>query len=163
MNYVSFFAVGMNQLSRTLAALGLAIAASLFSVTATAAKDPVYTSTFSSAAAGGYDVTAYFSEAKPVKGKKAFTTEYKGANWYFASRANLNAFTQDPEKYAPQYGGYCAWAVAQGKTASGDPLYWTVHDDKLYLNYNKKINKRWLAKRDAFIVAGDKNWPEVLN
>ncbi len=126
-------------------------------------EDPIYTSRFSNAAAGGYDVTAYFSEAQPVKGKKAFSTQYQGADWRFASQENLDKFTQNPEKYAPQYGGYCAWAVAEGKTASGDPMLWTIHEDKLYLNYNKKINTRWLNDKENFIVKGDKNWPSVLN
>ena len=86
-----------------------------------AAKDPIYTSLFSKNAAGGYDVTAYFSENKPVKGKKKFNTSYMGANWLFASQENLDLFLADPEKYAPQYGGYCAWAAAGGYTAKGDP------------------------------------------
>jgi len=128
-----------------------------------AEKAPVYTSYFSNVAAGGYDVTAYFTEAKPVKGKKAFKTEYMGVDWHFSSRENLDKFTGNPDKYAPQYGGYCAWAVAQGDTASGDPLQWTVHDGKLYLNYNKKINNRWRADMEKFIADGDKNWPAVLD
>jgi len=126
-------------------------------------KDPVYTTYFSNVAADGYDVTAYFTESKPVKGKKAFKTEYMGVDWHFSSRENLDKFTASPQQYAPQYGGYCAWAVAQGDTASGDPLQWTVHDGKLYLNYNKKINNRWRADMEKFIADGDKNWPAVLN
>ncbi|MGI9311627.1 MAG: YHS domain-containing (seleno)protein, partial [bacterium] len=102
-------------------------------------------------------------EVAPVKGKKNFKTQYMDANWLFASQENLDKFLAEPEKYAPQYGGYCAWAVAQGKTASGDPLLWTVHDDKLYLNYDQEINERWRADMENFIVAGDGNWPAVLN
>lgn len=130
---------------------------------ALAKEDPIYTRAFSNAAAGGYDVTAYFTESRARKGKAKFTTEYMGAKWSFASRENLERFAADPEKYAPQYGGYCAWAVSQGSTASGDPLQWTVHNDKLYLNYNKKINERWARDKDALIVTGDMKWPEVLD
>ena len=139
------------------------LAAMTLSTAAWAKEDPIYTSYFSSAAAGGYDVVAYFTEARPVEGKKAFTTKYKDADWSFASQENLDKFTANPEMYAPQYGGYCAWAVSQGGTASGDPLLWTVHNDKLYLNYDKQINDRWSADKDRLIVDGDKNWPSVLN
>lgn len=152
----------MRNYLRNLAGV-LAAAAMMLPGTAWSAEDPIYTGSFSNVAAGGYDVTAYFTEAKPVKGKKAFRTEYKGADWYFASQENLDKFTGNPEMYAPQYGGYCAWAVAQGSTASGDPLQWTVHNDKLYLNYDKEVNERWSADKDRFIVDGDKNWPSVLN
>lgn len=156
----------MKNYLRNLAA-GFALAAlmptMMLSGAASAKEDPIYTSYFSSAAAGGYDVTAYFTEARPVKGQKAFKTEYQGADWLFASQANLDKFTANPEMYAPQYGGYCAWAVSQGDTASGDPLLWTVHQSKLYLNYNKETNKRWSADKDKLIVDGDKNWPSVLN
>ena len=140
------------------------LAAMTLSGAAWAKEDPIYTAGyFSNVAAGGYDVTAYFSEGAPVKGKKAFKTKYMGADWHFTSQENLDKFTGNPEMYAPQYGGYCAWAVSQGDTASGDPLLWTVHNGKLYLNYDKEINNRWSADKDALIVAGDKNWPAVLN
>ena len=130
---------------------------------ALAKKDPVYTGKFSNAAAGGYDVTAYFSESRPVKGNSKFTAKYRGAKWSFASKENMEKFLADPEKYAPQYGGYCAWAVAQGNTASGDPLLWTVHGGKLYLNYNKKINDRWSRDKDSQLAKSDENCPEVLH
>ena len=138
------------------------LAALLLAGVAHAKKDEIYTARLSNLAAGGYDVTAYFSDAKPIKGDKQFTTEYRGATWRFASRENLDKFTADPQQYAPQYGGYCAWAVAQGKTASGDPLQWTVHNDKLYLNYNKTINNRWRNDMENFIVAADNHWPTVI-
>ena len=144
-------------------ACAFALAAITLPGAVSAKEDPIYTAIFSSVAAGGYDVTAYFTEEQPVKGKKAFQTEYKGVDWYFASQENLDEFKSDPEKYEPQYGGYCAYAVSQGSTASGDPLLWTVHEDKLYLNYNQDINDRWRAKIEEFIVDGDKNWPSVLD
>ncbi len=152
----------INKLSRRLAQLCL-LAAMLMSATAWAADDAVYTSRFSNLGADGYDVTAYFSDNKAVEGKKSFKAEYMGADWLFVSQENLDKFTAAPDMYAPQYGGYCAWAVANGDTASGDPELWTLHDGKLYLNYNKKINKRWLADKENLIVAADGKWPAVLN
>ncbi len=143
-----------------LAALLLA-ASALFSGAALA-KDPVYTARFSSLAVDGYDPVAYFTEGKPVKGAREFSTEYSGAQWRFASADNLAAFQDDPQAYAPQYGGYCAWAVAQNYTAPGDPMNWKIVDGKLYLNYNDEIQERWAQDIPGFIAAGDKNWPAVL-
>lgn len=126
------------------------------------ATDPIYTPLFSRVASGGYDVVAYFTEQKPVKGRAKFKTGYMDAEWHFASQENLDRFIAEPAAYAPQYGGYCAYAVAHGSTAKTDPLAWTVHNGKLYLNYNKQIGKRWGADKDRLIVQGDANWPEVL-
>ena len=75
---------------------------------------------------------------------------------------NLDTFKSDPSKFAPQYGGYCAWAVAQGYTAKGDPKHWSIRDGKLYLNYDEEIKNRWLANPDDFISKADKNWPGVI-
>ena len=121
------------------------------------AKDPVYTARFSSLAVDGYD-----AEAKPVKGDKAFSTKFNGAEWRCSSAENLAIFTADPEAYAPQYGGYCAWAVAQNYTARGNPANWAIVDGKLYLNYNNEIQERWNKDIPGFIASADKNWPAVL-
>jgi YHS domain-containing protein len=126
------------------------------------AESEIYTSFFSNSAVGGHDTVAYFSDQKPVKGLDEYRTTYKGAKWYFSSQKNLEMFTANPEKYAPQYGGYCAWAVAEGDTAKGDPLHWTLHDDKLYLNYDETIKNRWLKNVDDFITRADANWPKVI-
>ncbi len=126
------------------------------------ALDPTYTALFSSEAIKGYDTVAYFTENKPVKGKSDFSTEYNEATWLFSSQENLDLFLANPEMYAPQYGGYCAYAVSQGSTASIKPELFTIHDGKLYLNYNEKINNKWNANKEAFIVDADKNWPELL-
>jgi len=138
-------------------------AITLFYVTsATAAAPPVYTGIVKGVAVGGYDPVAYFSDGKPVKGNNDLTTNYDGATWRFASAANRDAFLADPAKYAPQYGGYCAWAVSQGYTAKGDPQAWTVHDGKLYLNYNKKVRATWAKNIPGNVKKGDANWPTVL-
>ena len=142
--------------------LFLAAAATLISTPALAAKDEIYTSFFSNDGAGGYDVVAYFTNGKPVKGDDRYSAEYKDVEWLFSSQKNLDLFKQNPDMYAPQYGGYCAWAVANGYTASGDPLQWSVVNDKLYLNYDAEIQTKWTKDRDSLIVSGDKNWPGVL-
>ncbi len=129
---------------------------------ALADKDDIYTGLFSNTALKGYDTVAYFTEGKPVKGDKRYATQWKGADWHFASQANLDRFVADPEAYAPQYGGYCAWAVSQGSTASADPTIWAIVDDKLYVNYNRKIGKRWEADTANFIELADGHWPSVL-
>lgn len=134
----------------------------LFSGPVFAAEDEIYTSFLSSAGAGGYDVVAYFTEEQPVEGDSKWSHEYKDAQWYFSSQANLEQFIAAPDKYVPQYGGYCAWAVAQNELASGDPLLWSVVDDRLYLNYNADVQAQWDAARDALIKTADNYWPAVL-
>jgi len=150
------------QVNLATVAIAVAMFTALLLPAGAQAKEPIYTAYFSNVAVGGYDVTAYFTDGKPVKGSKAYSAEYMGADWHFASAANRDKFAAAPEQYAPQYGGYCAWAVAQGDTASGNPQLWTLHAGKLYLNYNKKINDRWRADMENLIKAGDNNWPGVL-
>ena len=129
---------------------------------AQAADDPVYTGFFSSVAVSGYDTVAYFTENKPVKGDSRFSTSYKGAQWHFVSQANRDRFVADPERYAPQYGGYCAWAVSEGSTASSDPRLWKIVDGKLYLNYDADVQKKWENDIAGHIRKADRNWPAVL-
>ena len=127
------------------------------------AKDaPIYTGTFSNTAVGGYDPVAYFTQHKPVKGSASISTDYKGAKWYFANTEDRDKFVANPEQYAPQYGGYCAWAVSQGYTASGDPLAWKIVNNKLYLNYDLDVQKDWEANIPEFIRKADANWPKVI-
>jgi len=126
------------------------------------ALDPVYTSLFSNKAIKGYDTVAYFTENRAVEGKAEFSTEYKQAEWLFSSQENLDLFIANPEKYEPQYGGYCAYAVSKGSTASIKPELFTIHDGKLYLNYNKSINDKWQAEKEGYIAEADKNWPELV-
>ena len=140
-----------------LAAMGIAFAPRA----ARAESDPVF-SDWRGRAIRGYDPVAYFTEGKPVKGSSDFETEWKGATWRFASAANREAFLADPEKYAPQYGGYCAWAVSQGQTAPIEPEQWSIVDGKLYLNYNADVQAKWKADVPGFIARADENWPKVL-
>ena len=141
----------------------LLVSATAFNSQAHAAEDPVYTSFFSNQAAGGYDVTAYFTENKPVEGSSKYSTEYMGADWLFASQENLDKFLADPEKYAPKYGGYCAWAVAKGDLYKGDPLHWSIHEGSLYLNYDKSVKDKWLKDKEGFIQSANSQWPNILN
>jgi len=134
-----------------------------FAAPAFAAKPDVSTGRFSSLAVGGYDPVAYFGEGEPVKGSKDYSYDYQGATWRFSSQDNLEQFKADPDAYAPQYGGYCAWAVAQGYTAPGNPQNWSVRDGRLYLNYNDKVQSDWLKDPEGFIVKADENWPAVLS
>jgi len=110
----------------------------------------------------GYDPVAYFTEGKPVEGKSEFTHKWMGATWRFASAANRDKFAAMPDKYAPQYGGHCAWAVSQGYTASTVPEAWKIVDGKLYLNYSKGVQAQWEAGGiPRLIQAGDTNWPKL--
>lgn len=127
------------------------------------AADPIYTGFFSNVAVGGYDPIAYFTEGEAVEGDQAHALEYMGAEFRFNSESNLAMFRADPEKYAPQYGGYCAWAMATGDFAKGDPHYWAIVDGKLYLNYDRKIQEKWQKDIPGFIESADARWPGVLD
>jgi YHS domain-containing protein len=111
----------------------------------------------------GADPVAYFTDASYVAGDAAHSYDWNGATWHFASAENRDQFASDPEKYAPQYGGYCAWAVSQGNTAAIDPNAWEIVDGKLYLNYNQKVKDRWVEDIPGNISQADQNWPQVLN
>ncbi len=119
--------------------------------------DPVFNQ--SGIAIRGYDPVAYFTDDKPVKGDPNNVHQWMGTSWQFANKANLDSFVDNPEKYAPQYGGYCAYAASSGYIASTDPNAWTIHNDKLYLNYSKSVRKTWLKNKNGHIKSADKNWP----
>jgi YHS domain-containing protein len=141
-----------------------ALVVTALAATPASARDAeVYTGTFSSLAAGGYDAVAYFKAGRPVAGNEQFSTAYKGVTWRFSSKENLDAFRANPAAYAPQYGGYCSWAVAQGYMASGDPQVWKIVGGKLYLNYDRSVQAKWEKDIPGFIAKADKNWPGVLN
>ncbi|WP_420317336.1 YHS domain-containing (seleno)protein [Ekhidna sp.] len=127
---------------------------------ASAQKSPIYTT--NDGAIKGYDPVAYFNQGEPVKGVEKFTFKWKEADWFFSTQENLDAFKADPEKYAPQFGGYCAYAVGNGYTYASSPMAWRIVDGKLYLNYSKGIQKKWEADRDALIKKAEENWPKVI-
>jgi YHS domain-containing protein len=138
-------------------------AAALLVASATAhAGSPINKTTFGDLAVDGYDVVAYQTDHKAVPGQREFQTAWQGATWRFASTEHLKTFTADPQRYAPQYGGYCAYAVAaKNDKVDIDPQAFTVVDGKLYLNYSKKIQTMWEADRAHYIETGDRNWPTL--
>jgi YHS domain-containing protein len=109
----------------------------------------------------GYDPVAYFAEGKPVQGKPEITASHEGATYRFASAANRDAFAAAPGKYAPQYGGYCAYGMASGYKAPIEPDAWTIVEGKLYLNYNQSVRSRWSGDIPGYIRKADANWPTV--
>lgn len=129
------------------------------------AKEPRWYNNGSGYGADGADVVAYFSldaSAKGVAGIAEHSVDWNGSRWRFANAEHLAAFTANPEKYAPQFGGYCSWAVSQGYTAHGDKNAWSIENGKLYLNYNNRIRKRWLRDVSNFISQGEANWPRII-
>jgi YHS domain-containing protein len=111
----------------------------------------------------GFDVVAYFIEGKPVQGDAQFAVVHKDATYRFASQENLDAFKADPAKYAPVYGGYCAYGVSVGAKFDGDPRYWKIVDGKLYLNLDAGIQQAWLKDVPGAIKKADANWPKLAD
>jgi YHS domain-containing protein len=119
---------------------------------------PVWTGILGTeAAVGGYDSVSYFN-GTPVMGSDAFTTRYKGATFKFANAQNLAAFKADPARYAPQYGGHCAWAAGNNYRFASDPKVWKIVDGKLYLNYNLSVQGKWEKDIPGLIAKGNANW-----
>ncbi len=114
-------------------------------------------------AVDGSDVVAYFTQSKPVPGSADFSYDWMGAKWLFSSAENRDMFAANPEAYAPQFGGYCAYAVSQGYTAPTVPEAWTVYDGKLYLNFSMRAQELWSQDIPGNIAKGNENWPGVLN
>lgn len=127
------------------------------------AIDAINTTFFGNLAIEGYDPVAYFTQNKAVKGVSKYEHNWMEATWRFSSQEHLELFKANPQQYAPQYGGYCAYAVSQNSTAGIDPDQFTIHEGKLFLNYNRKINKKWLSGRDQYIKDADIYWPQLLS
>lgn len=144
--------------------LQVLVAAALLAALAwpAAATDPVNQTLFGGYAIKGYDTVAYFELDRPAKGDKSYAHDWNGATWLFVSAEHRDLFAADPEQYAPQYGGYCAWAVSQGDTANIDPKAWKLVDGKLYLNYSPKIQRQWEQDTAENILRADSNWPKIL-
>ena len=107
----------------------------------------------------GYDPVAYFTLAKATEGSPQYSTRWNGAEWRFASAEHRDRFIADPERYAPSYGGYCAWAAANNQVADINPNAWVISDGRLYLNYNNRLHRRFEADLAANIAAADRYWP----
>jgi YHS domain-containing protein len=115
----------------------------------------------SSVALKGHDPVAYFTMGKPAKGSAEFSHQWMGATWHFTSSASRDQFITNPEQYAPQFGGYCSWAVSRGYTADVDPQAWKVVDGKLYLNYSKGVQQKWEGDVKGNIEKAVQNWPQL--
>ncbi len=142
-----------------IAALAVPAAATL-APRAMAASPQVYNE--DGIAVDGSDVVGYFTQSKPVVGDPAITHEYMGVTWRFSSEENRALFAADPEAYAPQYGGYCAFAVSKGGIATTVPEAWRIVDGKLYLNFSLRVQGFWLEDVPGNIAKADANWPGVL-
>lgn len=113
-------------------------------------------------AINGYDTVAYFTEKKPVKGSDAYTYNWNGGSWKFASQANLELFKAAPEKYAPQYGGYCAYGVSKGYLVSVEPEQFSIIDSKLYLNYDAGVQKKWQQDPLGYNKTAESKFADLL-
>ncbi len=142
--------------------LTLALSLLFLSLSALAAE-AVNKSRFTGVAIKGYDPVAYFTDGKPVEGSSDLEFEWMDATWRFASAAHRDAFAKDPAHYAPQYGGYCAYGVSNGYAVGIDPEAWRIVDGKLYLNYNKDVQKEWMKDIPGRIRKADQNWPKILS
>ncbi len=143
------------------------ILAALFAIFAVAPASagtaaPPVSADASGLAIGGYDPVAFFTQGKALPGKGAFETRYQGATWRFAAAEAHAAFKAAPDRYAPQFGGYCAWAVSQHYLAPGDANFWKIVHGKLYLNFNARAKELWESDQAESIARGHANWPAVL-
>jgi len=109
----------------------------------------------------GYDPVAFFTDSKPVMGADSLSYSWHEATWLFANRQNLQRFKVNPEKYAPQYGGYCAYGTSQGHKAPTEVDTWTILNDKLYFNYSQKVKETWTKDQSGYIQKADEQWPKI--
>lgn len=141
--------------------VGLAVAIAVAGCGADDGVKPVNTAA-NGLAVHGYDPVAYFADNRAVAGSAAFELAWNGATWRFASGDNRAKFEREPERYAPQFGGYCSYAVSRGYTADADPEAWRIVDGKLYLNYDKDVAVRWAEDLSGNIEKASLNWPTFL-
>ncbi len=147
--------------NNTVMAILIMMVFSLLTLSPAFAIEPI-NKTSDGVAIKGYDPVAYFVDGKPVKGSRGFEYVWMGAKWHFSSPEHRDLFIKNPEKYAPKYGGYCAYAVSRGSTADIDPEAWTIVDGRLYLNLSKKIRDKWSKDIPGNIKKADENWPNIL-
>lgn len=145
---------------RALIGLALTLPALGAATTARAAEPRIFQR--NGLALGGTDPVAYVREGAPVQGSAAFGHDWMAARWTFADAANRDAFAQDPDRYAPAFGGYCAFAASRGYLAPTIPEAWHIHEGRLYLNASLRARRLWLAELPDVIAAGEANWPAIL-
>jgi hypothetical protein len=111
----------------------------------------------------GYDTVAYFTEGKAIKGTPEFTVSWHDVQWRFANVRHRDLFASNPERYAPQFGGFCSAGLSMGKKVVADPEQWTIVDGKLYINYNRSALESWRQEKAARIHKANVNWSNYLN
>lgn len=111
----------------------------------------------------GTDTVAYFTEGQPVPGSREFAYEWQGATWLFANAKHRDLFASNPDAYAPQYGGFCAYGVSQGVLVSIVPEAWSIVDGKLYLNYSATVQQQWQEDISGYIAQANQNWPTLIS
>jgi len=141
------------------------VAVGVFWNSTSEAKSPVPSLNLSQSglALRGYDPVAYFNAGKPVKGKSSISVSNAGATYRFSSQANKDLFLQNPTKYLPAYGGYCAYGTAVGAKVDGDPKVWSVVNGRLYLNINRSVDRTWKKAKGTYIRQANKAWPGLKN
>ena len=113
---------------------------------------------FSNQAINGYDAVAYLTQNSAIKGEESFSHNWNDAIWFFQNKENKNAFIENPEKYAPQYGGFCAFSVSKGFTANTNPNSFKIIDGKIYLFADDDVKSEWLNHKDENLKIGNENW-----
>jgi YHS domain-containing protein len=126
------------------------------------AAAPIETGTFNNYAIYGYDPVAYFIDNKAIKGDKNITYEWHGAQWHFSNVEHKTLFANSPEKYAPQYGGYCAYAMSDGRLVGVDENAFTIYQGKLYLNYSSSVMQQWRSNIETYIRQADALYPSKV-
>ena len=144
----------------------LVLLAASFAASATLAADEVNVTKGATLAGPGlavhgYDVVAYFNQGRPTLGSDQYAVAYAAGTYRFESQANLDAFKANPAKYAPAFGGFCAYGAALGKKFDGDPLLWKIVDGRLVLNLNAEIQKKWSADIAGNVAKADENWRRI--
>ena len=138
------------------------VALVLWTALPAAAAHPVYRASPDGPAIDGYDVVAYFTVGRPVKGSPLFRHFWQDTEWHFSSEAHRDLFVADPERYAPQFGGYCAYALSRSRLYEGNPEVFAIEDGKLYFNNNSAVMERWRSAPDPFIDAARNAYPRVI-
>ena len=150
------------EIKRKVSTALLAAAMGVFLVLACGFK-PVYVSVEDNLALSGYDTVAYFVEGRGVRGSAIYSVEWHGAVWRFSSKTNMRLFQENPEKYAPQFGGYCAVALAYEKVAGCDPESFLIVDGKLYVMLDQEVLKTWKQNPKSYIGKAEKYWSHLMN
>lgn len=146
-----------------LSSLAIAAMAASYPISAQSAEPPINVLDGDRLAIHGYDPVAYFVDGGPRRGRADLVVEHEGAIWRFASDANRKRFIENPARYTPAFGGYCAYGVAQGSLVKIDPEAWTILNDRLYLNYDLDIRDEWLKDVSGYLKTADTKWPKLVN